>query len=78
VSEAVVVGSGPNGLACAAVLARAGVTVKVLEAGGEHRRRCPQQRADAAGLLHDDCAAVHVMAVGSPALNELGLEPPRP
>jgi phytoene dehydrogenase-like protein len=74
VSDAIVVGSGPNGLACAAVLARAGMSVKVLEAAETIGGGIRTSERTLPGLLHDDCAAVHVMAVGAPALNEFGLE----
>jgi len=74
VSDAVVVGSGPNGLACAVALARAGLEVTVLEAeetiGGGTRT----SELTVPGVLHDHCSAVHPMAVGSPFLNSLGLE----
>jgi phytoene dehydrogenase-like protein len=74
VSEAIVVGSGPNGLACAVALAREGVGVRVLEAeptiGGGTRT----SELTAPGLLHDECSAFHPMAVGSPFLRSLDLE----
>jgi phytoene dehydrogenase-like protein len=74
VSEAIVVGSGPNGLTCAATLARAGVKVTVLEAQEKIGGGTGSSELTLPGLLHDDCSAVHVMAVGAPSLNELGLE----
>ncbi|GCB45036.1 NAD(P)/FAD-dependent oxidoreductase [Streptomyces sp. NL15-2K] len=71
-STAVVVGSGPNGLAAAVRLARAGVDVTVLEAadtigGGTRTSELTP------GLLHDHCSATHPMAVGSPFLRTLDL-----
>jgi phytoene dehydrogenase-like protein len=73
-SEAIVVGSGPNGLVCAAKLAKAGVKVTVLEAeetiGGGTR----SSELTLPGLIHDECSAVHTMAVGARSLNELELE----
>ncbi len=73
-SEAIVVGSGPNGLACAVALAREGIGVTVLEAeetiGGGTR----SGELTVPGLLQDHCSAVHPMAVGSPFLRSLGLE----
>ncbi len=73
-SEAIVVGSGPNGLTCAAWLARAGVRVTVLEAQEKIGGGTGSSELTLPGLLHDDCSAVHVMAVGAPSLNELHLE----
>ena len=73
-SEAIIVGSGPNGLVCAAWLARAGVKVTVLEAEDTISGGTRTSELTLPGLLHDDCSAVHVMAVGAPSLNELELE----
>jgi phytoene dehydrogenase-like protein len=73
-SDAIVVGSGPNGLACAAILASRGLGVTVIEAeetiGGGTR----SSELTVPGVLHDECSATHPMAVGGPALTGLGLE----
>ena len=73
-SSARVVGSGPNGLACAVALARAGVEVTVLEAEDAIGGGARTAELTEPGLLHDVCSAVHPMAVASPFLNSLGLE----
>jgi phytoene dehydrogenase-like protein len=74
VSSAIVVGAGPNGLACAAALAREGVEVTVLEAEDEIGGGARSGEATLPGLVHDYCSAVHPMAVGSPFLQSLGLD----
>jgi phytoene dehydrogenase-like protein len=73
VSDAVVVGSGPNGLACAVALAREGVSVRVLEAADEIGGGTRTSELTVPGVLHDHCSAVHPMAAGSPFLNSLDL-----
>ena len=73
-SSAIVVGSGPNGLACAVALAREGVEVTVLEAEDTIGGGARTEELTKPGLLHDVCSAVHPMAVGSPFLNSLNLE----
>ena len=73
-SEAIVVGSGPNGLACAVALAREGVGVTVLEAADEIGGGTRTSELTVPGVLHDHCSAVHPMAVGSPFLRSLNLE----
>jgi phytoene dehydrogenase-like protein len=73
-STAVVVGAGPNGLAAAAVLAKAGVGVTVLEATAEIGGGTRTAEAIVPGLLHDQCSAVHPIAVGSTALRDLQLD----
>lgn len=73
-SSAVVVGSGPNGLAAAVALARHGMQVTVLEAAEEIGGGTRSSEAILPGLLHDHCSAIHPMAVGSPFLQGLGLD----
>ncbi|MGI8512276.1 MAG: phytoene desaturase family protein, partial [Solirubrobacteraceae bacterium] len=73
-SDAVVVGSGPNGLACAVALAREGVRVTVLEAADTIGGGTRSSELTVPGVLHDECSATHPMAVGSPFLRSLGLE----
>jgi phytoene dehydrogenase-like protein len=74
VSEAVVVGAGPNGLASAVALAREGLDVTVLEAEDTIGGGTRSGELTVPGLVHDLCSAVHPMAVGSPFLQSLDLE----
>jgi phytoene dehydrogenase-like protein len=73
VSNAIVVGSGPNGLACAVELARNGVEVAVLEAADRIGGGARTSELTVPGLLHDDCSATHPMAAASPFLQSLEL-----
>lgn len=73
-STATVVGSGPNGLVAAVLLARSGVDVTVLEAADTVGGGTRTVEAIVPGLLHDHCSAVHPMAVGSPVLGDLDLD----
>jgi len=73
-SEAIVVGSGPNGLSCAVALARAGVRVTVLEAAETIGGGVRSGELTVPGVLHDLCSATHPMAAASPFLRSLGLE----
>jgi phytoene dehydrogenase-like protein len=74
VTSAIVVGSGPNGLACAAALVRAGLDVTVLEAESTIGGGTRTEELTVPGVLHDVCSAVHPMAAGSPFLQSLSLE----
>jgi len=72
-TSAVVVGSGPNGLAAAALLAKRGLQVTVFEAADEIGGGTRTGHSPLPGLLQDECSAVHMMAVGSRAFAELEL-----
>ncbi|HEY3663962.1 MAG TPA: NAD(P)/FAD-dependent oxidoreductase [Chthoniobacterales bacterium] len=77
--DAVVVGSGPNGLAAAITLARAGCSVCVLEANSTIGGGARTAELTRPGFLHDLGSAIHPLAVGSPffrtlPLSRLGLE----
>src|SRR5262245_3921511 len=71
--EAVVIGSGPNGLAAAIALARAGVSVLVVEAHDEPGGGTRSAELTLPGFVHDVCSAVHPMGLLSPFFRELPL-----
>ncbi|MBD3401422.1 NAD(P)-binding protein [candidate division GN15 bacterium] len=72
--DAVVVGAGPNGLAAAAYMARAGFSVVVLEAAATPGGGARSAELTLPGVTHDICSAVHPLTVGSPFLQKLALE----
>jgi phytoene dehydrogenase-like protein len=71
--DAVVVGAGPNGFAAAIVLARAGLSVLILEAKDTIGGGARTEELTLPGYLHDVCSAIHPMGVVSPFFKELPL-----
>jgi len=72
-SRACVIGSGPNGLAAAIVLAQAGMSVEVFEAEAEPGGAARTLPLTLPGFLHDFGSAVHPFAAGSPFFATLPL-----
>jgi phytoene dehydrogenase-like protein len=72
--DAVVVGSGPNGLAAAITLAQAGCSVLVCEANTTIAGGARSAELTLPGFVHDVCSAVHPLAAGSPFLSALPLQ----
>ncbi len=73
-TDAIVVGSGPNGLAAAICLAQAGRSVCVLEAASTPGGGVRSAEITLPGFVHDICSSVYPMAVCSPFLRTLPLE----
>ena len=71
--DAVIVGAGPNGLSAAIVLARAGLSVHVLEAQSSIGGGARTEELTLPGFRHDVCSAIHPMGVVSPFLRTLPL-----
>ncbi len=71
--DAIIVGSGPNGLAAGITLARQGWNVKIIEAketiGGGMR----SAELTLPGFRHDICSAIHPLGMGSPFFRSLDL-----
>ena len=72
--RAAVIGSGPNGLTAAVMLARAGLDVEVFEAAPDVGGGTRTEELTLAGFRHDVCSAIHPLARVSPAFRDLRLE----
>jgi phytoene dehydrogenase-like protein len=71
--DAIVVGSGPNGLAAALTLARAGLTVDVYEGAPTLGGGCRTEELTLPGFHHDVCSAVHPLVLSSPFFRSIDL-----
>lgn len=71
--DVVVVGSGPNGLAAAVTMARAGHRVRVYETASRLGGGAASAPLTLPGYLHDVCSAVHPLAFESRFFQEFGL-----
>jgi len=72
--DSVVIGSGPNGLAAAIVLAQAGRSVRVFEADRQIGGGVRSAMLTVPGFVHDVCSAVHPFARASPFFRTLPLD----
>ena len=71
--DAIVVGSGPNGLAAAITLQQKGLSVLIVEAKNTIGGGLRSAELTIPGFQHDICSAIHPLAVASPFFNSLPL-----
>ncbi|MEV8268319.1 NAD(P)/FAD-dependent oxidoreductase [Microbacterium sp. NPDC076911] len=71
--DAVIIGSGPNGLAAAITLARQGLNVHVIERSSTVGGNCRSEDTFDSGAIHDPAASVHPMGLASPFFRDFGL-----
>ena len=72
--DAVVVGSGPNGLSAAILLQQQGLSVLILEAKDTIGGGMRSAELTLPGFKHDICSAIHPLAAGSPFFTKLPLD----
>ena len=72
--DAVIVGSGPNGLAAAIALQQQGLSVLIIEGKEQIGGGLRSSELTLPGFLHDVCSAIHPLAIGSPFFNTLPLQ----
>jgi phytoene dehydrogenase-like protein len=72
--DAVIIGSGPNGIAAAIVLAQKGLKVVMLEARDTIGGGCRSAELTLPGFVHDICSSIHPLGLGSPLFRQLQLE----
>jgi phytoene dehydrogenase-like protein len=72
--DAIVVGAGPNGLAAAITLARAGRTVRLYEANPDVGGGTRSAELTLPGFIHDPCSTAHPLGIASPFFQSLDLE----
>ena len=72
--DAVVVGGGPNGLAAAISLARAGHSVRVLERASEVGGGSRSAELTLPGFVHDVCSSIHPFGRTAPFFREAALD----
>lgn len=71
--DAVVVGAGPNGISAALHLARAGLSVLLVEAKSRPGGGCRSDELTLPGFQHDVCSSVYPLGLGSPYFRTLPL-----
>lgn len=71
--DAIVVGSGPNGLAAAVTLARAGLTVQLFEGRETLGGAARSSELTLPGFVHDECSAIHPQVLSSPFFTAFGI-----
>ncbi len=71
--DAIIIGSGPNGLAAAIRLARAGLSVLIVEAGDTIGGGVRSAELTLPGFVHDVCSTIHPLTLASPFFQSLPL-----